>query len=582
MNKIFGVVVLGLFLMSFVSASVAFSAQPNTIYNFGDNVNATIDIVPTPTFNGIVSAYLACGGTSSEVYKEFLSLNEETPKTIIIPLVKELIGNSSGNCVINVYSDKNLLTTSNEFGISKKVNVELTNLNGYFNPGDLVNMTGLAVKEDGQRFTGLYKINVNGSFVSGVVTNGTFLAPFQVPNNFPAGEYPVNVSVYEKDSSGSIINSGNKIYFLRINQIPTSVEIILNNNTILPGENLSGRVILHDQTGVGIPGIETYVAVKDSSGNIISKITTNTNKTFNYYINTSQEPAYFVVSAYSDGIVNSVNFVVPKYEKVKSELTNNTLTITNIGNVYYNGTIHVEIGESNVSVPVSLAIGGHQDYVISAPDGSYNVSVGGVKRTLSLSGNAVEVQKLGGTGTGLSPIVWIVLILILLMGVYLAFRREHKKRSVARINTLKTVQINPSKKKQLKRDEAPVANNVKDGNLNISRKAELLLSISGSKQNAVMGCISLKNYPEISSGEGNVNETLSSISEVVEGNKGFVYSTGNYIFFVFAPGITKTFRNEDLSIKVSQKIKDILDNHNRKFRKKIVYGISLNYGGIIT
>ena len=85
-------------------------------------------------------------------------------------------------------------------------------------------------------------------------------------------------------------------------------------------------------------------------------------------------------------------------------------------------------------------------------------------------------------------------------------------------------------------------------------KTELSLSINGTKQNAVVGCISLKNYEEIKSGSGNVSETLESISNLIESDKGLIYKNHGHLFFILAPVLTKTFKNEETSLKITNKI----------------------------
>ena len=591
MNKTFGAFVLGLFLVSFVSATVTFSVQPKPVYNFGDKINATIDFVPTPNFEEVVSVYLKCNLGDSEIYREFLSISEETQKNVVAPVTDSLVGISSGNCFLGVYSGNDSLAISKTFYISNKINLDLTNFGTSFDPGQKINLSGTAMKENGQNLDGSYEANINGNSILGDVKDGEFFVPFTLPSDFSAGAHSINVSVYEKDSSGKVINFGNKIYFLKINQLPTNVEVILDNDTVFPGNSIGGKVVLHDQNGKSISNYDAYIAVKDSSGNIIQKITSKTDEVFNYKVNNSQAPSSFTVSAYAGGLVNSATFEVPEYKKINYEILNDTLVLTNSGNVFYNGTLNVTIGNSVVEVPFSLKVGESQKYAISAPDGSYNVLVGDVNRTLSLSGNAVGVQKISSGNTELSPLVWTVLILLLLIGAYLAFRRERKKRSIARASLPFNAVV--GKKLLVGKIKKDISESMQEGNnsslssgdlgsLTSGRKAELSLSITGTKQNASIGCLSIKNYPEIKSGEGNVRETLLDIQKVVEGSKGFVYSSGNYLFFIFAPLFTKTFKNEGTATSVAQKIKEILNSHNKKFKKKIEYGISLNYGGIIT
>ena len=59
------------------------------------------------------------------------------------------------------------------------------------------------------------------------------------------------------------------------------------------------------------------------------------------------------------------------------------------------------------------------------------------------------------------------------------------------------------------------------------------------------------------------------------------YENQDYLFFVFAPLRTRTFKNETTALRVAQKIKDSLTEQNRLFKQKINFGISINNGQII-
>ena len=578
MKKILLSFVFALFLVSFVSASVNFDTQPHSIYNLGDQINSTIKIVPNPDFNQVVSIDLKCGNEKVQVYKEFLLISQETKKQVIIPLVKPLIGNLSGECNLKVYAGDNLESTSETFKISKMVKIEFSNSGESYSPGQEVKITGSAIKENGEVFDGVYNAALdNGTAFNGQVTNGDFLISFVLPRDFSAGTHKLSVQVSEKSSSGDVLNSGNKITFLDVLQVPTSLEIVLENKSILPGGFLKGKIILHDQTGEGINGKEAYVAVKDSTGSIVKKITTKTNTSFEYGVDKSQPPANFQISAYSENVINSASFNVLENKEINSEIINRTLVLTNVGNVPYVGNLTVKIGNDKVGIPLSLGVGSTEKYAISAPDGNYNVVVGNTVKTVSLSGNAVQVEKISSGGISGFPIwAWAFILIILALGAYFAFKKNYRQRIFSRrkkgkVKELKHLKEGVSVGTSL---ETPVVQNKK--------KVELSLSIVGTKQNATVGCISIKNYPEISSGKGNVKETFKRIENLVEENKGFVYQSGSYIFFIFAPAITKTFKNQKVGILMGEKIIKILKEHNRKFKQRIEFGVSVNYGTIIT
>ncbi len=559
-------------LLCLRNSSINFQNQPNPVYSFGDKVNTTIQISPNPDFNEVVSMDLVCGSNKIQVYKEFLSTSEIINKNIVVPILSSLVGNLTGECDFQVYAGNNLATSSQTFKISKLVKIEFLNLKDSFKPGEKVILNGSAVKENGENVNGEFYANFEGKNFSGAVTNGGFSGSFEIPSNLSAGSHKLSFSIDDKSSSGEILNSGEKISFLNILSVPTSVEVLLTNKSVLPGESLTGKVVLHDQTGKNIPNLDTYVAIKDSSGNIIKKITTKTDAQFEYLVEDSQAPATFEVSAYSAELINSAQFNILEKREITSKIVNRTLTLTNTGNVFYEGNLTLQIGKDNVSIPLSLPVGSSEDYMISAPDGEYNVVVGDFSKTVSLSGNAVQVQKLDQTISSFPTFLWIFIILILALGAYLVFKKGYKPHIFVR-----------SKKQREVKKLSEVAKVIEDNSIFDSKKeVELSLSIVGTKQNATVGCISVKNYPEISSGKGNVKETFLSIERLVEENKGFVYQNGSYFFYVLAPAITKTFKNQKTGVLVSQKIKNILNEHNKKFKQRIEFGISINYGTIIT
>lgn len=572
MKKVLIAFVLGFFLVSFVSASINFEVQPHPVYNFGDKINTTINIVPSPDFNEVVSVNLKCGSGSSQVYKEFLSASEQTTKNIVIPLVSALVGNLTGDCNLDVYAGDKLESSSESFKVSRLIKVDITNIGNSFKPGQTIAINGSAVKENGNNVNGVYNATIEQNVFSGEVKNGVFSVSFESPKNFSAGTHKAVLDIYEKSSSGEVLNSGEKIAFLNILSVPTSVEVLLDNKSVLPGESLSGKVVLHDQTGKSIANSDAYVAVKDSSGNIVQKIVTKTDTPFEYSIEKSQAPATFQISAYSGDLINSASFNILEKREISSEIVNRTLTLTNTGNVFYEGNLTLQIGKDNVSIPLSLAVGASEDYAISAPDGEYNIVVGDFQKTVSLSGNAVQVQKIDQSASSFPVFLWVFLIIILALGAYLIFRKTRKSHIFVK-----------SKKQREVKNLSQVADIIENTQIFDSKKeVELSLSIVGTKQNATVGCISVKNYPEISSGKGNVKETFLSIEKIVEDNKGFVYQNRGYFFFVLAPALTKTFKNQKVGVLISQRIKKALDEHNKKFKQRIEYGISLNYGTIIT
>ncbi len=91
----------------------------------------------------------------------------------------------------------------------------------------------------------------------------------------------------------------------------------------------------------------------------------------------------------------------------------------------------------------------------------------------------------------------------------------------------------------------------------------------------------VKNLREVESLKGVVNNILQDIIDSAKNKKAVLYEAGEYFFFILAPTLTKTFKNERTAIDVARIIKSSLVNYNNKVEKKIEFGISINHGTII-
>ena len=76
-------------------------------------------------------------------------------------------------------------------------------------------------------------------------------------------------------------------------------------------------------------------------------------------------------------------------------------------------------------------------------------------------------------------------------------------------------------------------------------------------------------------------ETLQKIVDMAEEQRAFVYENQGNLFFILSPSKTRSTQNEKTALIIAQNAKEILDHHNKIFKVRIDYGISLNRGSII-
>ena len=570
---IFGIFALFLISASFVSAQVNLESKLSPVYNLGDTIQFNISVTPNNSSEGSFSIYLSCPNGKTEVYKDYLLTGSNFNKQINIPLKYNFIGNLTGECKITYSLSGANYTLSNNFKVSDLINLNL-NKESVYSPGKVVSMNGTAIKEDQKPVNGELTVKIdgnNGSSVLAKIENGKFSFSFPISENYKSGLHNVSLYAYEKDDSGRITNNAKLLDFFNVGQVPTNLDIVLDNSTIVPGNSLKGKVYLRDQGG-DMMNSTAYVAIKNSAGDIIDKINVKTGEEFSYPINYNQAPETGEVAAYSQNIISRIPFTILKNEKVSFSLVNKTLTEENTGNVYYNKTINLTIGNESISLTPSLAVGASEKYLLTAPKGEYKVNVGGVEKTVLLTGNAIKIQKISESKISfIKIIVWIFIIIILGFAAYFSYKRARKKKVFAFSQKRKA-------KKPLELKQIPKEPGITSPKIN----ADLSLSISGTKQNSPVGCINLKNYDELKKLDGGVKETFEKITTLIESEKGVIYENKGNIFYILPPVLTRTFQNEIKILNISEEIKQILEEHNKKFRQKVNFGVGLGFGVIVT
>jgi len=572
MKKIFSIIILGIFLMSFASAAISLETEPKNLYNLNDKIEVDVKINPAPQINDLVILSLVCPETTTEIYKEFLYTSETTTKKLIIPLVKEFIGDSTGDCEIEAKIGDKKEIISNTFEISDRLDITV-NLNGeQIRPGKIVTIDGSAIRKNSKPALGTIEAKIDGEILTnGQIKDGVFSLEFPLHDNFKAGEHTLTLTAYEKNKQGQITNHGEKKVSIMIMQVPTNLEIFLDKKEIMPGTAITGEILLRDQTGQKMNS-KAYLAVKNQDDEIIEKIELKTEEEFSYPIKYNELPNKWSLAVYADELINRVDVKILENEDVSVNLINKTLIIENKGNVRYNKTVSVNIGDEIVDVPVFLNVGEQVKYSVSAPSGEYKIKVGEMERTVSLTGNAINIERISEGGWGAVKIIaWVFMICILGLTAFTIFRKGYNKTFFGRITGRKA-------KKPMELQSLPEDEKLADSKM----KGELTLSITGSKQNTPIGCVFIKNYEEIKSGVGGTRETLNQISNIIEHKKGIIYENKGNFFFLIPPIRTKTFKNEKPLLESAIEIKKILDEHNKKFKIKINYGLGLNFGTIVS
>jgi hypothetical protein len=567
-------------ILSLVSAEIIITEQPQEVYNFGDLVSVPTTIKAVTDLTGTFQMDLLCGGHQINFYKNGISLSagEEKSFDASIALVKDMVGELQGECKVKAILGEDYILTR-EFKISDFLTIVLDEDQKEFKPGENIIIRGSAMKENGEEVNGFLDVELvlagNGSgeniLQPGTINNGFFSLEILAPADMKASSYLVKLKAYEKDSQGDITNNGFTDYNIAIHQVPNNLELIIENSEIEPGTNLVFKTVLHDQTGESMES-ESTITIKDNLNLVMEQTALVNGEFFEYPIKYNQVPAEWKVLAESNGLITESTFTILEKADVRVDIVNKTVIITNIGNILYNKTILVKVEEESLNVDVNLEIDESEKYILNAPDGDYHIEViteegSEVSKIATLTGKAIGIREAGGEFSRAmkSPFIWIFIIIILGAVAFFFFKKVRKKPF-----SLKNISF--KKKGKVKKSEK--SSNEKSL-INSSSKAELSLSIKGSKQDASVICLKLKNQNE------NSGRALQNIVEFAEEQKATIYENQNNIFFILAPIKTKTYKNEKTSVKIAQGIKELLSKYNQTASQKIDFGISLNHGSLI-
>lgn len=578
MRGILTILLLGILLISTVSAEIIINQQPKDSYNLGDTIKIPVTIKTITPVSGTFQMDLLCNGHQINFYKNGVGLDagEEQKMEPSLVLTGEVIGEIKGECVIkSILAGEYVL--SREFKIQNTLTLGITSDQVEFEPGTSILIQGDAIKANGKDVEGFVDFEIiSGNGTVGImhtesINRGFFLANISIPKEMKAGVHLVKINAYEKDNLGAITNQGFLTHNIIISQISTSLEIVFETSEAEPGVSLMVKAILHDQTGEKIENT-VIITIKDSKDKILEQTEIPTDQFLEFPVPHNQPAGDLQVIAVSNFITSESDITVPEKTDISIELINKTLILKNTGNVLYSDNVLIKIGEEVLNVNATLDIDEEQKYILSAPDGQYTVEIMGISKDVMLTGKVVNVKKASGGVISLIryPFVWIFIMVVLGFVGFMVVRKGYKRSFIGRV-------IKRKKKSPHEGDMALTKKSL----ITTHHKAELSLSIKGEKQSVSIVSLKIKNLGELESKKGNAEETLQKIVDMAGGEKAYVYENQSNIFFILAPATTKTFKNEKTALDIAQKAEEVLNHHNKLFNQKINFGISLNYGAII-
>ncbi|MFH0808791.1 MAG: adenylate/guanylate cyclase domain-containing protein [archaeon] len=616
--KKLGFVFVFVLMFSGVLAEISIS-EPNAVYNLGDRLYVSLGGL-VGADSGNLNIALVCNGKTTNLVKipaRAFSIDAEQSYSIPYKILDredlEIVNLTDivGDCQI-VSSLGTQVASSNSFVVSDYVVVAVSLDKTSYNPGEEVKISVEAIKKNGARLNGFIE-GSDANVFSKAITDGLAEEVFVLPKTIEAGNYYLNISAYDVGSDG-VLNSGVGGVFFEVAQVASSMVMSLSEEVAIPGENFSIGVEVFDQSGVEMIGLVSLKILSPSGEGIEAGINTGEFGELTFDFNSSV--GMWKVIAKFNEMVEEREFEMAALQKVEFDLEDSILSITNIGNVLYNKTISVEIGEEILKLELKIDVGEVRKFDVGAPTGEYVVFVSdgesSFSRQVLLTGNDVSVEGLREVSIFKNySIVWIFLILILGgVGVVLLIKYRRTKTMGKPSVAGKVIDgIGNIKKNVGKTVLNKVPNNVKshiDQSLNFTNKspavqgldsssysgedktmvdltrknvasAESALVLKGEKLVSCVVALAVKNHEGLSQiAKENLEQTVESSK-----GKGLIDWRGDYVFIVFSPLVTRTYGNERLAVKAGMDIVKKLNDYNRKFKDKIEFGLGVHIGELV-
>jgi hypothetical protein len=488
--------------------------------------------------------------------------------------------------------------TSPQFRISNSIFIEPSLSKNSYDPGETVKFTLIATKENGESYSGDIQISnfteENRNYV------GSEEISIETSEDIAPGRYRLDIEARDGFNNGST-----QINF-NINQIPTKLSFGVNTLEVIPGESLTITGEVLDQVGNPMYG-EIELEIRAQSG-LITEDLFNSRETKELYFPYDYAPGELEIIATSGELRDEILLTVIAQPHLTYNLNESALTVTNKGNAIFQGDINISIGDIKKEVYLNLKPTASKRFILTAPSGDYEIIVGdNPQGSTFLTGNAVSVKDSETVFNSLKPLIWLIIIMILASVGLVLISKNQKTTDLKEKTDIKTslmhkivskVRGKNAKKYTKKVSNTIMLTNKNPGSLSIEEKnlvsedksmkdltvanlktAEQSLVLKGEKTKSTVAVLKIEDFNNL---DANARKELDKLPELIKKNHPVMEQKQDGIYFIFHPQVTKTFKNEILAVKSAIAIKGFLDNHNKKFRNKINYGIGINSGDLIT
>src|SRR3989344_8017267 len=281
------------------------------------------------------------------------------------------------------------------------------------------------------------------------VKDGGFNYEIMLSDKIKSGKHLMRVTV--QDEFG---NKGKNEIGINVNQIPTSLVLKVNNNTINPGSVLTVEAILYDQAGDVLTDVVS-IEIKDDEDKLIFYDSISTSEETLLEIDPYAKPGKYQVNAEVQGLTQESTFIVSEVVKLDITLLNQSLLMQNTGNVEFKKPIIIDLNKGFYEITKRFSLKLKDNFTIllneEFPAGQYLLRVRYDDQVVEFKDVIIYGKKALSLNILYYILAWIeVALLILLCYKTRRFKRMNKEIKFKDIRSAKDSRkkIEETKKKR--------------------------------------------------------------------------------------------------------------------------------------
>lgn len=550
-----------LMALPLVSAEILFS-QPATAYNFGDELHVTLTLHPSSGTTDFARITLLCDDEEVTLHNSLMTLGAGASQDVVLNprLDSPLFATLQGQCSLRgSFGDDE--TESQTFILTREITTEVNVPASIVLPGESFSVTGTARKVNGQPLQGFAQFILEESNFSytRIVTNGAFSFNITLPTNIAPGQHTVRIESYEENDEGVIINEGSAESDIIVQVVLTRGEIEFDTRDATPGESFGFVIYAYDQADNELERDVRYdVYAPNAQESSMTKLgRTGTQESLE--IVPSSMPGYWRIEASVGSVTTKKLFYVNELERVTFTLENNdTLVVTNAGNVPYHKSVEISIGNYSSIKELELEVGASKRFKLKAPTSAYDVRVQDGNTSflatgVLLTGRAIDIGEIRGSVFNLWWAGFFIIVVVALTFVTNVYVSRRRLPGIASKESATPFTASKSASALVGRAGVPVG---------ATREPATMIALRVDSESAL------------------ARNALDNALGIAHHAGASVTSHMNQHLVAFSPRFTKKLENDLLAVQIAKEIESALKGNAEE--GTFDFGIGVGKGEIIT